>query len=66
MSFQEAGRRGISSEGSTALIETIFKYPSIKPCGAPFIDAVPGSIRKTKAAARNLGLGDMIAKRLTG
>src|SRR2546430_17714448 len=48
--------------GSTALITTIFKCPSMKPCGAALTDAVPASIRKMQAAAMHLGTDDIRTK----
>jgi hypothetical protein len=50
------------SEGSTALGETIFKCPSMKPCGAALIDTVLASIRKMQAVTRDLGANDISAK----
>src|SRR5437762_9881514 len=47
---------------STGLITTIFKCPSMKPCGAALIDAVPASIRKMQAAAMDLGTDDIRTK----
>jgi hypothetical protein len=48
--------------GSTALITTIFKCPSIKPCGAALTDAAPASVRKMQAAATELGIDDIRTK----
>jgi hypothetical protein len=48
--------------GATALITTIFKRPSMKPCGAALIDAVPASIRKMQPAATELGIDDISTK----
>jgi hypothetical protein len=50
------------SDGSTALGETIFKCPSMKPWGAALIDAVPASIRKMQAVTRDLRIEDIGAK----
>jgi hypothetical protein len=50
------------SSGSTALITTIFKCPSTKPCGAALIDAVPASIRKMQAAATELRIDNIRTK----
>ena len=48
--------------GSTALITTIFKCPSMKPCGAALIDAGPASVRKMQAAVTELGMDDIRTK----
>src|SRR5437762_11629894 len=50
------------SSGSTALITTIFKCPSMKPCGPALMDAGPASIRKMQAAATKLGIDDIRTK----
>ena len=48
--------------GSTALITTTFKCPSMKPSAAALTDALPASIRKMQAAATELGINDIRTK----
>ncbi|PYL26332.1 MAG: hypothetical protein DMF44_00215 [Verrucomicrobia bacterium] len=38
--------RGISSHGSTAILKTIFKWPSSKPGGAALVDRAAGKEKK--------------------
>src|SRR5215831_21343054 len=52
--------------GSTALITTILKCPSMKPCGAALVDAAPASIRKMQAAVTEDGTDDIRIKRQDG
>jgi hypothetical protein len=52
--------------GSTGLITTIFKCPSMKPCGAALMDAVLASIRKMQATAMEDRTDDIRIKRQDG
>jgi len=49
--------------GSTALITTTFKCPSMNPCGAALMDALAASIRKMQAAVTEFGTDDIRIKR---
>src|SRR5437667_6723904 len=48
------------SDGSTALGETIFRFPSMKPCGTASLGAVSVRTKDVAAATRHLRYKDII------
>src|SRR6266480_3863768 len=57
---------GIASASSTSFGDTIFKYPSTKPCGAALLSAMPATTKKAQAEISCFGNIDMTEKEMGG